>query len=219
MAIAISAAALLLFLHRGDAEGAARLANRAVDDLLQSGEAVEHRVPVQQRHWWTWFRVSHGVLAATDRRILYIGVPPAGILPREEEPVELEEGSWRYDQPVAARREPTRLGNRVGLVLRLEGVDETFAVAGQDVAKVDTLFAIIVRRRAELAAVREAERRALEFAAEAARRPIHHEVLAGESLERIAARYGATLDSLRVWNKLRGDRIFPGQRLLVKPGQ
>ena len=187
--------------------------------MLQSGESVEHRVPVQQRHWWTWFRVSHGVLAATDRRIIYIGVPPAGILPQEPEPLELEEGSWRYDQPVAARRERQRLGSRIGLVLSLEGDERPFAVAGRDAARVDTLFAIIMRRREELQAMREAEQRALEFAAAAARRPIYHLIQAGESLERIGLRYGASLDSLRAWNNLRGDRIYPGERLLVKPGR
>lgn len=187
--------------------------------MLQSGESVEHRVPVQQRHWWTWFRVSHGILAATDRRIIYVGVPPTGILPREEEPAELEEDSWRYDQPLAARRERTRFGNRVGLVLSLDGTEQPFAIAARHTGKVDTLFAIIGRRREELQAVREAERRALEVAAAAARRPIYHLIQPGESLERIGLRYGASLDSLRAWNNLRGDRIYPGERLLVKPGQ
>ena len=193
--------------------------NRELDFTLQSGESVEHRVPVQQRHWWTWFRVSHGVLAATDRRIIYIGVPPTGIVPREEEPTELEESSWRYDQPLAARRERTRLGNRVALVLSLDGVEQLFAIAARDAGRVDTLFAIIARRREELHAVREAERRALEVAAAASRRPIYHLIQAGESLERIAFRYGASLDSLRAWNNMRGDRIYPGRRLLVKPAQ
>lgn len=134
MAIGISAAVLLVFLHRGDAEGAARLANREIDFALQAGESVEHRLPVQQRHWWTWFRLSHGVLAATDRRILYIGVLPEGILPREAEPRELEEASWRYDQPLSVRREPVSGRTRVGLVLSLAGEEQPFRVGSRSSA-------------------------------------------------------------------------------------
>jgi hypothetical protein len=210
---------LLLLLHRGDAEGAGRLAHREVEFLLQRGETIEERVPVVQRHWWNWFRVTHGVLAATDRRLLYVGTPPEPVLRREQEPAELEEAVWRYEQPIEVHRERMFFGTREGLVLSTDSVRERFAVAAHDVARLDTVLAVIVRRRAEMRAVYDAERRALEVAAEAARRPITHLTREGESLERIATRYGTSVDSLRAWNRLGNDRIRVGQRLLVKPGR
>jgi hypothetical protein len=211
--------ALLLLLHRGDAEGAARLAHREIEFLLHRGETVEERVPVAQRHWWNWFRVTHGVLAATDRRLLYVGAPPQALLRHEEEPAELEEASWRYEQPIEVQRERMFFGTLEGLVLSTDSVRERFAVAAHDVARLDTVLAVITRRREEMRAVQDAERRALEVAAEAARRPISHLTREGESLERIAARYGTSIDSLRAWNALANDRIKVGQRLLVKPGR
>jgi membrane-bound lytic murein transglycosylase D len=42
-----------------------------------------------------------------------------------------------------------------------------------------------------------------------------HTVRRGESLGLIAKKYHASVGDLRTWNKLRGDRIQPGQRLVV----
>ncbi len=54
--------------------------------------------------------------------------------------------------------------------------------------------------------------------AEPEARPISHRVKAGETLFAISVRYGLSVDSLRKWNRVRGNRIQAGQRLrLQKP--
>jgi hypothetical protein len=40
------------------------------------------RTSAWQRQWYDFFRVPHGVLAATDRRLMYIGVRPEELLRR-----------------------------------------------------------------------------------------------------------------------------------------
>lgn len=90
-------------------------------------------------------------------------------------------------------------------------------LAGRNLRGADSLFSIVGRHQAELRASREAEERAMEATRAASRRAIYHEVRPGESLALLAARYGASLDSLRVWNGLANDRIVTGQRLVVKP--
>jgi hypothetical protein len=213
----LAAIAALLFLHRGDPEGSARLANAEIEELLERGETIERRVPVQQRHWWDYFRVTHGVLAATDRRLLFVGVPPDELLPREEEPRDLLERSIAYDRPFVARGRRVFLGTQPGVRLAGRVGSETFAIASRDREKLDSVLAVVARRQEELRRAADAERRAAEVAAAAARRAIYHLVQRGEALELLARRYGVPIDSLVKWNNLTSLRITAGRRLLVKP--
>jgi hypothetical protein len=213
------ATGILVFLYRGDPDGAARVANREIDFLLERGERVEQRVAVMRRHWWDFYRITHGVLAATNRRLVYVGVPPDPLLRREPEPVELEEESWTYGEPLDIERPRALLRGRTGVTVSAGPRLGRFAVSRRNVGRLDTALEVTRQRRAALVATQEAERRAVEVAAAAARRPIFHRVLAGETLETIAARFGTTVDSLRSWNAMSGDRIRAGDRLLVKPGR
>ena len=207
----------LLFLHRGDAEGSARVANREIDALLQPGEAIEQRVSVQRRRWFDYFRVTHGVLAATDRRLLYVGVPPEELIPRDPEPLELDQLSVPYDRPIDVLSTRVFFGTLPGVKISAGGRSESFGVTALDREKMDGVLAVLARREAELRAASESERKAAEAAAAAARRAITHLVQPGEALEHIAQRYGTTVDSLRRWNSLTNDRITAGHRLVVRP--
>jgi LysM domain len=209
---------LLLYLHRGDAEGSARIANREIDFLLARGEQVGALVPVMQRHWWNSFRVTHGIVAATNQRLIYVGVPPERLLPHEEEPPELEERSWRYNAPLEVRPERVFHQTRPGFIVR-GGTDTAgFAIASRNADRLDSVVAVVDRGRLAIRTAQEAERMAVEASAAAARQPVYHLVQSGESLFGIAARYGIDVDSLRAWNHLVRDRILVGQRLLVSPG-
>lgn len=217
---ALATVATLLFLHRGDPEGSSRIANAEIELQLQRDERVERRVAVMQRFWWDYFRITHGVLAATDRRLLYVGVPPDELLRRDEEPRELRVLSVPYDRFPRIERTRVFLETRPGFRLRTgSSASELFGVTSRELPRLDSAFAIVNRRLATMRAAQEAERRAANAAMAASRRAIYHLVRRGEALASIAARYGTSADSLRVWNGLVGDRIKSGQRLLVKPAQ
>jgi N-acetylmuramoyl-L-alanine amidase len=47
------------------------------------------------------------------------------------------------------------------------------------------------------------------------KKPIYHRVRKGEFLLKIAKKYKTSVKKLKRWNKLRGSRIYPGQRLIV----
>lgn len=208
---------VLLFIHRGDAEGSARIANREVELMLERGEAIDWRAPVMARHWWHYFRVTHGVLAATDRRLLYVGVPPEEILPREPEPQLLEESSFPYDRPIDIWRGRVFLGTLTGIIIRAPGETRTFGVASSERARLDSVLSLMSRHQKAIRDSVEDERQRALAAAEAARQPVFHVVERGEALELIAKQYNVTVDQLEEWNGLDSPKIRVGQSLLVKP--
>jgi hypothetical protein len=210
--------AVLLYLHRGDAEGSARIANREIEFLAARGDTVLDRVPVMQRHWWNYYRVTHGVLAATTRRLVYIGVPPEALFPHEDEPPDLEQASWPYDGSLQIRTGRVYRGTLPGFTISGSTGAGTFAVSPRDSARLDSVITVTEVRRMAIRTAQEAQRIALEATTMASRRPVYHLVQRGESLFGIADRYGADVDSLRAWNGVVRDRIYAGQRLLVKRG-
>lgn len=212
-----AAVTLAVYLDRGDPAGAARAIGRELEFRLERGEVVEQTIPVVRRHWWHFFRVSHGILVATDRRLIFLSVPPQRLLRIGDELLEMEHASWRYTDGVTVARSRPLPGRPAPIHLSGGGRAEMLLLAGRNVRGADSLFSIVGRHQAELRASREAEERAMEATRAASRRAIYHEVRPGESLALLAARYGASLDSLRVWNGLAYDRIVAGQRLKVKP--
>jgi hypothetical protein len=207
----------LLFIHRGDAEGSARIANREVELMLERGEGIDWRAPVIARHWWHYFRVTHGVLAATNRRLVYVGVPPEDILPHEPEPQLLEESSFPYDRPIDVWRGRVFLGTVTGIVIRAPGEMRTFGVTSAERTRLDSVLTLMARRQQVIRDSLEEERQRALAAADSARQPIFHVVQRGEALELIARQYNVSIEQLQDWNSLSSPRIRVGQRLLVKP--
>lgn len=208
--------ALTLYFHRGDPEGSARIANREIELALDPGETVEQRVPVRERHWWHFFRVTHGILAATDRRLIYVGVPPADILGPSSEPQIIEQDVFPFG-PVAVTRGRVFLGTMNGVQLRDPSHERTFGIAPRDRTRLDAVIGVLERRQFAIHEAQEQDRLTRLAEIEAERQPRWHVVSRGEALSNIAQQSGTTVEMLRAWNGLSGDKIKVGQKLLVKP--
>ena len=221
--LAIEVAGWMLYAPRLGAAAAEGMARRELALVLDAGETVEQSARVSRRLWWNYYHPIRGVLAATDRRLIWVGVVPKGVLERDpDEPTAFDVKTWAYDHDadsVSAR--PVRVfpGATRGIAIAAPANRAAFAVAGREWPRVAQVTGVVERRQAALREQAERERQAQEYAAWLARQPVYHVVRRGEALLTVAARYGLTPDSLRTLNDLPSDRIVAGRRLLVKPAQ
>ena len=216
--IVVAAFGILVFVRRGDVLAGRRAAQAELALVLEPGERVERDVFVSQRHWYHYFREMHGVLAATDRRLLYIGVEPDPLLPRREfEPQAFEERAFAWDTLTAVARERVFFNTARGAVVGGREGEMTLAVSGPQTERLASLAAYVDVRVRALREQLDRERRARIAAEIEARKPRFHTVLRGEALISIAEQYGVTPEQLRTWNDLADERIRAGQVLMVKP--
>lgn len=209
---------VLLWVRRGDVRANRRAAAAEARLLLEPGERIEREVNVSQRHWYHYFREMHGVLAATDRRVLYVGVEPSPLLPsREYEPQAFEEHAYAYDTLTSVSRERVFFNTARGAVLRGRDGTQELAVSGAEQDRLAEVAGMVDRRNGAVRAQLERERQARAAAEVEARKPRYHVVQRGEALISIANQYGITPEQLREWNALPNDRIRVGQQLIVKP--
>jgi len=213
----LAALAYALYSNPADTGRARASAQSLLVSALDPGERVERRGYAYQRYWWDYFRETHGVLTLTDRRLLFIGVPPVNYLVPDDGPPASERRDFALDTITTVARGRVFLGTAAGLIFAGRAGAEVFAVPGEARAAADSIVASVERRQATIRETASRERRAQEYAAWLARLPIWHRVERGEALSTLANRYNATVDQLRTWNNLPNDRVRIGQRLLVKP--
>ncbi|AHG91271.1 Peptidoglycan-binding lysin domain-containing protein [Gemmatirosa kalamazoonensis] len=200
----------------GARSAARRLAEQELRSELEEGEHVIGQAYVSQRNWWDNFRESFGVLAATDRRLLFVGVPPASWLRRSEDdgPPELRVQSLSYDAPFTAQTR--RILLFPGVVIQTTSGDLTFLVPRGEASRVDEIERVV--ERAQVAQSQATQQEQLGRIAPPPPPPpvyVTHVVHSGESVTSIARTYRTTPDVIRQLNRLPTDRIRIGQRLRV----
>jgi LysM repeat protein len=214
LAILAIIAAATIFSPIGARRAGRAAAEQELRGELARDETVVARAYVSQRNWWDNYRESFGLLAATDRRLIFVGAPPASLLRPDDGPPELRVQSFPYDATFSTEAW-SLWGKLGGMTVRTLGTKSSFIVAGAEVGNaraIDTLVASVQRARA---AERAAERAA--SAAPVAPPPVYttHVIRYGEALSTIARRYGTTERVLRELNNLGNDRIRAGYRLRV----
>jgi len=185
--------------------------------LLASDEHLERIANVFRRRPSDYFRATRGILALTDKRIIYVGIAPRDILGPNESAPAFESHDFALDTATTVAAGHTLLGAVHAVVFRQTGNREVFGVGDADWNDARAIIAGVHRHQENQRAEAARNRRAQEVADSIARAPKWHVVVRGEALSTIATMYNTTPENLRALNGLSSDRIRVGQRLLVKP--
>lgn len=204
---------VVFFLNLRDGAPATQLARVELQRRLEPGERLIGQVPVRQRRLSDIYRATYGVLGATDRRVLFVGVVPA-LYSAAEGPRIFEVRSFAYDSTFLIAPTIVPFSMRGALIVS-SGRQERFGISTSGPA----LAALITAASSRSFALAEARRRERAFHDSVAALPPlreYHRVERGEALEAIARRYETTADLIRTLNQLLSDRILVGQTLIVR---
>jgi hypothetical protein len=188
------------------------------DELRRSGERALYTVPVSRHVWWSP-KATPGMLAVTDRRLIFVGLVPSLLPPPAadgETPATELYGFWLDSIVLRDSRSP--VSGIHSIALRAPGTRERFAILPKDREAAEQLMTGVARWQsaARAAAAKVIEQQ--EEAAQLARAPQYHRVKRGDALATLATEYHVPVDSLRRWNHLASNRIRVGDSILVRPG-
>lgn len=215
--LVIAAVVAYLITLRPDVPGARKLARTELLVLLEPTERVQAAAWARRRAWWDGFRETYGILALTDRRVLFVGIPPRELITPERGPQQFVIMQLARDATLRARRSRVDLGTVAGVTV--ENDRERLAFASNDGAGVDSVLTDVTRGRLSEAASVELAQRTREYEHAVSEKAVWHVVAAGDALGSIATRYGTTEMQLTALNQLSSTTIRIGQRLLVKQGR
>ncbi len=184
---------------------------------LEPGERLRASAFLYWRSPLSYFRSTHAVLAATDRRLLLLTLTPPDPLTRETETSLPTIRDLPKDTTVRADTGRVMFGLSRGITLRTEDMRERWAARDEQWPALLAVVADLVSVQRVMREDSDAIALARLAALERARQPIWHVVHRGEALGSIATRYGTTPERLRQLNAMASDRIRAGDSLLIKP--
>jgi hypothetical protein len=222
---ALAIVALVLRADRANPRDANAIAERELRiNTLQPGEEVHRVVPVFKRPAISYFRATRGLLALTDRRLVYLGVEPRDILAAPDLPPTFEQREFALDTSVHVSTGRTMFGLAKAIVIKTPTDQVRLGVPSASGASANLLVTAMASRRdraVALASLRGGEMREIEKARKAAearrRKAKYYTVRRGDALGGIATMWNTTTNQLLVWNHLTENRIRVGQSLLVRP--
>jgi hypothetical protein len=184
---------------------------------LEPEETVRASAFLYWRSPLSYFRSTHAVLAATDRRLLLLTLTPPDPLTRETEVTLPTIRDLPKDTTVQLDTGRVMFGLARGVTVRSRDVRERWAAREDQWPQLLGVIADLSRLQRAMREDGEAIRLARLAAVERARQPIWHRVRRGEVLGTIAARYGTSAQRLRELNSMSNDRVRAGDSLLIKP--
>lgn len=212
---AVVVAGIFFLAQTPDAGWAERVSTRELRLRLDSGETIERAVYARQRHPVDYFRATYGVLAATDRRALFVGVRPE-LDPGGDVPALFEVHSIPYDSTLTIQPGLALFGQPRGVAVTTRGSVEQFSTSRPTRAALQDVARIVERHRV---AYRDWVRREARYRDSVMALPPVRELYTvprGDALDAIARRSGTTAASLRAINHLSSDRIRAGDVLVLR---
>lgn len=184
---------------------------------LDPGETLRASAFLYWRSPLSYFRSTHAVLAATDRRLLLLTLTPPDPLTREMETPLPTIRDLPKDTTVHVDTGRVMFGSSRGITLSARDVRERWAARDDQWPQVRAVVADLSTVQRTMREDADAIATGRLAAVERARQPIWHVVHRGEALGAIAERYGTTSERLRQLNAMTSDRIRAGDSLLIKP--
>jgi hypothetical protein len=203
--------------HLDPAAAHATLMRELSTYALDPGETVRASAFLYWRSPLSYFRSTHALLAATDRRLLLLTLSPPDPLTREAETSLPTIRDLPKDTTVQLDTGRVMLGVSRGVTVRGRDVRERWAARDQQWPQVRAVIADLSSTQRAMREDWQAIALARLAAVERARQPIWHVVHRGEALSSIATQYGTTPERLRELNAMATDHIRAGDSLLIKP--
>lgn len=220
LVLGIAVFGYLFFMRGVDIPEARELAERELaSGTLRFGENVQRKAHVYMRRSADYFRGTNGVLAATDERLIFVGIAPKDNLESADAPPAIIVQEFVNDTLLELDPGRVFLLSAPGLTVKRGDQSATFATTRAHRRELDSLESYVTgshTAQRELAA-REARLRAK--VREISSAPLYYVIRRGDAISTIATTFGTTVEQLQAWNRLVGPRIRIGDRLMVKaPG-
>lgn len=217
-AVAVMVFGYAIFMRQVDARGAWQSAARELNGgMLRYGERVEKFSKAYQRRPSDYYRASNGLLVATNRRLIFVGISPKDKLQNEDAPQTVLQYEFPNDTLLTMRQQRlyalSAHGVRVG---HPSSGTQEFASSSGDDAALDSLIDYVDRRLAAQRAEAVRERRIREAVAALMNQPIEYVVRRGDAISTIASRFDTTPELIQKWNGMTSNTVRIGERLIVK---
>ena len=229
-AVLISVAILLivgqLVLHsmRTEPRDSRMIADRELAvNVVEPGEQVQQVVSVVRRMPVDYFRATRGILALTNKRVVFLGLRPRDMLAPSDAPPSFEQQDFALDTAVSVKTGRVMGWLTKGIIVKTPDETIRLAVPSASWADAQKLASRMttsrdaalanVKRQQELQKVADAE---WKRAVEAWKKPQYYTVRRGDALGSVATMWNTTTEKLQALNKLPDIRIRVGQSLLVR---
>jgi hypothetical protein len=189
----------------------------APDEHLVSAISVVRRAPVD------YFRATRGVLALTDKRMIFLGLRPRDLLGSNDAPPTFDEHEFPLDTLVAVDAGRALAGLSKGVIVRTPTETMRLGVPTNAWPDAQKMVTTMTNRLAG-AHASGAEQQSLEKVADAEwkravaawQKAQYYTVRRGDALGSIATQWNTTPSVLQKLNSLPGNNIRVGQSLLVR---